>query len=439
MGALRTFWRSVCRRLRAINDLPVDPGAAKPSLLVSRPVKPNVDYSRFDRLLKDAEEEEVGLSVAVCGRKGSNKEAVNGVYLQDGTLNGCPRLKKNDGTRWLKFTDDKKWMISRYPDGRPLGEAYAEPSVENHLRSDPKAIPGPWFVYSKDKWEEDQLMSVTPANCAGCGKLLQRLQRCSQCRAVSYCDHSCQKGDWQFHKRLCSKRSWKLPDEGDCYAVPENPDESSRSMKKDVEMTAGICAPRSFSQKDGLSFDRRLKVRSGQNWEERDLLGWSKQRLEILFEGPEEREGLPALRVLCKDGGRVEVATVNEIDGLASVWPGDSRHLFDLSFQVVFKAFWLSDFSLMSMDGTVSFRDFTTDLVDSSEPFVCGMFVDFAQNSECPKDEPRTVMQTTMPPTSKAAIQEALGADAWRISRGEGLMHLVHLRLKHFAKEFEAQ
>ena len=60
--------------------------------------------------------------------------------------------------------------------------------------------------------------------------------------------------------------------------------------------------------------------------------------------------------------------------------PGDRRHLFDLAFQVrlpesetkthwpratlacqvVFKACWLSDFAMMSMDGTVSFKDFTT-------------------------------------------------------------------------------
>ena len=31
--------------------------------------------------------------------------------------------------------------------------------------------------------------------------------------------------------------------------------------------------------------------------------------------------------------------------------------------QVVFKAFWLSDFAMMSMDGSVSFHDFTTNLV----------------------------------------------------------------------------
>ena len=75
------------------------------------------------------------------------------------------------------------------------------------------------------KWEEDHLISVTPSECAGCtldttwtfqlrrgtfqqcqqelrtsslrsgGKAIQpqRIQRCSQCRAVSYCDHTCQK------------------------------------------------------------------------------------------------------------------------------------------------------------------------------------------------------------------------------------------------------
>ena len=38
-------------------------------------------------------------------------------------------------------------------------------------------------------------------------------------------------------------------------------------------------------------------------------------------------------------------------------------HVVDVDSQVVFKAFWLSDFAMMSMDGSVSFHDFTTNLV----------------------------------------------------------------------------
>lgn len=437
---LGAFWRLLCRRLRGIKDN--GPQTAQdgvvsfggPPVGSAPEVKPNVDYSRFERLVKDTEAEEVGISVAVCGRKGWNSEAVNGVYVLDGTLNGFPRLRKRDGSRWLKFTDEK-WMISRYLDGRPLGEAFAEPHPTH--RSDPKSIPGPWFVYSKDmKWEEDHFISVTPAECAGCGKAIQpmqRIQRCSQCRAVSYCDHTCQKADWRFHKRLC-----RQPDEGECHLIQQSEEQdtlSSCSVPKCVETKAAICASSGTSlAAKGLKFRR-------QNWEERDLLPWAKRRLEVLLEGPEEREGLPSLRVDCAGGGHVEVTGVKEIDGLASLWPnqGDRRHLFDLSFQVVFKAFWLSDFAMMSMDGSVSFHDFTTNLVKDPKAFVCGMSVDFAKGSESCLDAHRTAMQTTISPASRSAIQEALGANAWAISRGHGLMHLVHLRLRHFVDEFEAK
>lgn len=431
---LGAFWRLLCRRLCAIKDH--GPHTAQDGVVSfgglpvgSTPeVKPNVDYSRFERLVKDTEAEE-RIPVAVCGRKGWNCEVVNGVYVLDGTLNGFPRLRKRDGSRWLKFTDDEKWMISRYPDGRPLGEAFAE--AHETQRSDPKSIPGPWFVYSKDKWEEDHLISVTAAECAGCGKALQRIQRCSQCRAVSYCDHTCQKADWRFHKRLCQRRQ----PEGECQLIPQEQDTlSSCSVPKCVETKAAICASSGTSlAAKGLKFRR-------QNWEERDLLPWAKRRLEVLLEGSEEREGLPSLRVDCAAGGHVEVTGVKEIEGLASLWPqGDRRHLFDLSFQVVFKAFWLSDFAMMSMDGSVSFHDFTTDLVKDPQAFVCGMSVDFAKSSESCLDAHRTAMQTTISPASRSAIQEALGANAWAISRGHGLMHLVHLRLRHFADEFEAK
>ena len=123
---------------------------------------------------------------------------------------------------------------------------------------------------------------------------------------------------------------------------------------------------------------------------------WTRERLRNLLEGtatclhswigsgPQEREGLPALHVESRDGGHVEVVDVKNIEGLASAWK--ERHLFDLSFkvrcsfsmitydiifniislisvvQVIFKAFWLSDFALMSMDGSVT-MDFTSNLL----------------------------------------------------------------------------
>eukprot|EP00434_Breviolum_minutum_P036617 symbB.v1.2.032449.t1/scaffold3897.1/size48720/5 len=367
-----------------------------------KPVKPNVDYARFEVLVNQVEAEEAGIAVAVCGCRGWNSEAVNGIYHQDGTLNG-------DGTRWLKFTDDQKWMVSRHPDGRPLGEAFTEP--DETCPTNPKSLRGPWFEM---KWEENCEISVTAAECAGCGKSLRRIHRCSKCRAVGYCGLPCQKADWRFHKRVC--------------ASPEH-----TSLEDVWEGTDKTTAPRSdvppneesdFSVSRGMT-DSHASDRS--NWVPRRNSGSKQNWQEICLwvEWPEEREGLPALHVECEGGGYVEVSGVKEIDGLASVWPnqGDRRHLFDLAFQ-----------------------DFTTNLVkdldlkdSETEAFVCGMSVSFAPSSESNLDGPRTAAQTTIAPASRRAILEALGANARAIYRGHGLMHLVHLRLQRFADEFDTK
>lgn len=168
---------------------------------------------------------------------------------------------------------------------------------------------------------------------------------------------------------------------------------------------------------------------------------WARRRLEILLGGPEELEGLPEMRVPCGDVGGLEVVGVKEVEGLAAVWPnsgGLRRHLFDLSFQVVFKATWLGDFGLVSMEGLVFCDDFTSNLVSDPEA-ACGMMVDFAHSVDSFLEVPRVAMQKSISLRQSREIKEAVGANAWAVNQGIGLMHLVHLRLRRFASEIEAK
>jgi hypothetical protein len=41
--------------------------------------------------------------------------------------------------------------------------------------------------------------------CAACGKADVQMQRCSRCKAVSYCGRECQAADWKAHKPTCKK------------------------------------------------------------------------------------------------------------------------------------------------------------------------------------------------------------------------------------------
>ncbi|CAE7949632.1 ath, partial [Symbiodinium sp. KB8] len=282
-----------------------------------------------------------------------------------------------DGTRWLKFNDSKQWMISRFSDGRPLGEAFVWDDSE-----EPSGIRELWHVCSEAKtWEEDDQISVTSGQCQGCGKSLLRALRCGQCRAVSYCSSSCQKADWRYHKRRCCRAAVAPRAQGEegRHCDASGPQEVFKS--REIPTPCGPAAPSPATCRQRSSPLASGSVGPG-SWEEIDLMVWARRRLEILLGGPEELEGLPEMRVPCADVGGLEVVGVKEVEGLAAVWPnsgGLRRHLFDLSFQVVFKATWLGDFGLVSMEGLVFCDDFTSNLVSDPEA-ACGMMVDFAHS-----------------------------------------------------------
>eukprot|EP00931_Biecheleriopsis_adriatica_P087025 TRINITY_DN61547_c0_g1_i1.p1 TRINITY_DN61547_c0_g1~~TRINITY_DN61547_c0_g1_i1.p1 ORF type:complete len:464 (+),score=93.34 TRINITY_DN61547_c0_g1_i1:29-1420(+) len=400
-------------------------GEDTPAVCEVTKVKPNVDYSYFERLVKEEDvEESQPLSVAISGRQGWNAEGINGVYTQDGSLNGRPRLRKRDGTRWLKFNDAKQWMLSRFPDGRPLGEAFADEAP-----MDPREIRGCWRVCSEAQtWDEDRSISVTSGHCAGCGKQLLRVLRCSRCRTVSYCDIRCQKADWRFHQRLCRRPN--VSGSGEQNLPKECRKEASEQTRAEEASTPA-------AKPAHVARDNRPR-----NWEERDLIPWARKRLEALLAGPEAdaTHDLPALRVVCRDGGNIEVTGVQEVEGFAAAWPnqGERRNLFDLTFEVKFKATWITDFGATSSEGTVTFSDFTSNLVADPHA-VCGMEVYFAYGGESPFEKSRVMVQKSLKPAHRTVIEDGLGASQWAVVQGQGLMHLVHLRLRSFAEDFEAQ
>jgi len=47
-------------------------------------------------------------------------------------------------------------------------------------------------------------MSASAGSCAHCGKQGVGFQRCSVCKAASYCGAACQKAGWKRHKRTCA-------------------------------------------------------------------------------------------------------------------------------------------------------------------------------------------------------------------------------------------
>jgi len=48
-------------------------------------------------------------------------------------------------------------------------------------------------------------MATDAVQCSNCGGPCEKQLRCGVCKRVCYCSVKCQKEDWQFHKRTCSK------------------------------------------------------------------------------------------------------------------------------------------------------------------------------------------------------------------------------------------
>merc|ERR1712232_1119718 len=118
------------------------------------------------------------------------------------------------------------------------------------------------------------------------------------------------------------------------------------------------------------------------------MKSWADDYLESLLTSPE----YPMLHVSCGDAGEIKVVGVKHIEGFVSIGvsnQGYDRHLFDLSFDVVFKAVWLSDIGSMASKGTVHVEGFANTLRsvemqeshrdDDTSVNICGMDVDFAE------------------------------------------------------------
>jgi len=407
----------------------------------------NVNYDRFEKIVRDDELESQGKSLAVVGRKGWNS-VINGVYLEDGMLNGRPRWKKRCEARWLKFNDASQWMVSLHRDGRALGEAFAADAAES-----PLGITETWHVCAEDKsWNADPLVSVTPGTCGSCQSSLVQLLCCGSCRRVTYCSRKCQRDDWRFHRRNCTARPRGSP------PVPLLTEESildERSSADEELQQSSVrkqVVPKPLHERVG-TLDERPSERivedfaalppstswtASGTWQERNLMSWARRRLMELLDG-----SCTDLSAPCGDVGHVEVLSVQEIGGIACC--GESRGkrklFFDLSFVLVFKATWLAEYGTMSTNGKVKMLDFDSELM--ADPHTtCGMELEFndeIMNPMLTGEQRRLQEEATQLSCRQGDVLNAVGATHWNVLRGEGLMYKVHQRLRIFLQEFYEQ
>ncbi|MCL4127641.1 UNVERIFIED_CONTAM: hypothetical protein GTU68_027676 [Idotea baltica] len=111
----------------------------------------------------------------------------------------------------------KKWLIGRASDGF---EEYLEFYVRDAIKAFPY-VDMPLFLQlvrnvtssPGDYWAVDVLHGVINGQkgfddavvCSTCGSENPDAKKCSKCKAVQYCDRTCQRLHWHNHKKFCEK------------------------------------------------------------------------------------------------------------------------------------------------------------------------------------------------------------------------------------------
>mmetsp|Transcript_2066 Transcript_2066/g.6147 ORF Transcript_2066/g.6147 Transcript_2066/m.6147 type:complete len:317 (-) Transcript_2066:38-988(-) len=250
------------------------------------------------------------------------------------------------------------------------------------------------------------------AKCANCGAKAPpaggALKKCTVCRKVAYCSAGCQRDDWRFHKRVCSKpadkkkkdepskpkepRKKKAPakvesssdDDDDGKPITWYKHRETKLPDSNVVHTKLETAPAApeKSTSEGSAWN------TAGTWEEKDVLPAVKAGIEA---------ALTPRSVPSRDfgAGVVEFRKVKGVDGDASVGVirGKKRHIVDLSVEISFAV--RVGGSSRDYSGVLELKEYTADAVTDG----CECALKFAD-------------EKSLPPGLVDTVRKALGASA---------------------------
>jgi len=99
-------------------------------------------------------------------------------------------------------------------------------------------------------------LSKLCANCRG----ENAPQRCSVCKKVCYCNATCAKQDWQFHKRICSKPVTPAPNPAPASAPSSSSSSSSTSSTSSTNKSVDTKKPTSSTSSEDIEYDEDEKA-----------------------------------------------------------------------------------------------------------------------------------------------------------------------------------
>lgn len=284
--------------------------------------------------------------------------------------------------------------------------------------------------------------------CQNCGKETEKPLRCGTCKKVSYCSASCQKDDWQFHKRNCKKpeepkakpaaperkppasekssgeRKKKEPKEETVVENEENFNWYRHREWKPTDEPKREFTPQAIVPTDAKPEDHSASPpkagsiwNAAGTWEEKDVTAMAQKTL---------KEKLSGFQSVDAAGGALLPMDVESVEGEASkpVIRGKLRHIFDLSFKVKFSFRWTDSNGQRNAAGVITVRDFTNDTFTEgvlSEPMVELSFGD----------------SKLLDSARKQAVEASLGAGSWPPGPAT-LMQQVSNRMKDWVNEYQS-
>lgn len=204
----------------------------------------------------------------------------------------------------------------------------------------------------QDLLDKDTADASKPKHCANCHETPEKPVRCGTCKTTLYCNQNCQKSDWKFHKRICTKSDTAASTGKDKSPTKEKPPpkpSSASAPKTEVvrddddekidwyrhrETKLPSC-PSSAPQKitdSGNGTARAPEQGSAWNaagtWEDKDVTKWAEGEIEKRCTN-ETSCSYGLIRTRC---------VICQGDASKTVIRGQTRYLFDFNIRIKWEA-----------------------------------------------------------------------------------------------------
>jgi len=283
--------------------------------------------------------------------------------------------------------------------------------------------------------DKEELISTPPKEtCKNCMEPCEKPLRCGACKVATYCSAKCQKGDWQFHKRLCKKpvaaeptpapRRENVEPSAGGLSAPSAPAAPFSPKGSEHEVVTGEDVGTWYKHREWQPAEEKKEFRPSQvsagassdgpratagtsvwnkagTWEEKSMLPWWQERLSSL-------KGL----FVDSFAGDITADAIAEVTGEAAIVHirGTPRFLFDLRLKIEFSC--KMPRSSRSYKGELTVTEFSNELSANEG--------DFPVEVIASSDSDKRAVMTSFVPKLQASLRVFVGEYGKQVALPEG-------------------